>query len=114
MRAPIRIISLLLAVSTGIFAQSDRGTVTGTISDPGGSVVAGAQIEAKNLSTGLTYQSASTGTGNYTVTELPVGQYEIDAAVPALRNMFGRAWSCRRRRHTASTSLSKWARRPSL
>ena len=85
MRSPIRIISLLLLVSTGIFAQSDRGTITGTVSDPGGAVVAGAQIEAKNLSTGLTYQSASTGTGNYTVTELPVGQYEIDVTVPGFK-----------------------------
>ena len=67
------------------FAQSDRGTITGTVSDPGGAVIAAAAIEARNLSTGLTYQSASTATGNYTVPELPVGSYEITASVPGFK-----------------------------
>src|ERR1700722_14618302 len=73
----------ILAISA--LAQSDRGTITGTISDPAGAVVPNAPVEARNLSTGLTYQSQSTDTGNYTVTELPVGQYEITATVPGFK-----------------------------
>jgi len=63
------------------FAQSDRSTITGTISDQSGAVVANAPIEAKNLATGLVYRAASTATGNYTIGELPVGTYEVTVGV---------------------------------
>jgi len=63
--------SFLLAVGLlfglALFAQSDRGTITGTISDPAGAVVAGARIEAKNIATSAVYEVASTDTGNYTL-----------------------------------------------
>ena len=54
----------IFLLAWGAFAQSDRGTITGTISDPAGAMVAGAAIEAKNQATGVTYQAASTATGN--------------------------------------------------
>src|SRR5947209_7761360 len=40
-----------LAIAFSAFAQSDRGTITGTISDPAGAIIAGAAIEAKNVNT---------------------------------------------------------------
>ncbi|HEY3825729.1 MAG TPA: TonB-dependent receptor [Bryobacteraceae bacterium] len=85
MRSPVRLFCSLLLISTAAFAQSDRGTITGTVADPAGAVVPNASIEAKNLATGLTYQTASTATGNYTVTELPAGPYEINATVPGFK-----------------------------
>jgi carboxypeptidase family protein len=68
-----------------LFAQSDRGTITGTVSDPAGAVVAGAAIEAKNEGTGVTYQAATTPTGNYTIVQLPAGAYEVSVAVPGFK-----------------------------
>jgi hypothetical protein len=67
--------SLLFVV--GAFGQTDRGTITGTISDPAGAVVASAMVEAKNMDTAALYQGGSSGTGNYTLTQLPAGTYEI-------------------------------------
>ena len=58
-------------------AQTDRGTLTGTVSDPAGAVVPNAAIVAKNLETGAEYRAATSGTGNYTVSELPAGVYEL-------------------------------------
>jgi hypothetical protein len=52
-RTKFRLVGIL-ALAAAAFAQSDRGTITGTVSDPGGAIVAGAAIEARNLSTGLT------------------------------------------------------------
>jgi hypothetical protein len=75
----------LFLFASAAFGQSDRSTITGTISDPGGAVVASAPVEARNLSTGLMYQSVSTATGNYTITELPVGQYELTVAVSGFK-----------------------------
>jgi hypothetical protein len=67
------------------FAQSDRGTITGTISDPAGAVVANAQIEARNAQTGAVYPVASSATGNYTIVEMPAGTYELTVTVPGFK-----------------------------
>jgi hypothetical protein len=67
------------------FAQSDRGTVTGTISDPAGAVVAGAGIQARNVETGSIYEGASSATGNYTLSQLPAGNYEMTVTVPGFK-----------------------------
>src|SRR5215471_11693082 len=75
----------LFAAALAAFAQSDRGTITGTISDPAGAVVAGAQVEAKNVANGVTYEAASTGTGNYTLAQLPAGDYEMTVTVPGFK-----------------------------
>ena len=72
-------------LSVAAFGQSDRGTVTGTVSDPAGAVVAGVNIEAKNVETGVPYQAASTDTGNFTIGQLPAGVYEISATVPGFK-----------------------------
>jgi hypothetical protein len=68
-----------------VFAQSDRGTITGTVSDPAGAVVAGAPIEAKQVETGAVYQAGSSATGNYTLAQLPAGQYELSVTVPGFK-----------------------------
>jgi hypothetical protein len=67
------------------FAQSDRGTITGTVSDPAGAVIANAQIEAKRVETGAVYPAASSATGNYTLSQLPFGTYEISANVAGFK-----------------------------
>ena len=72
-------------LSLAAFAQSDRGTVTGTVSDPAGAVVAGAVIELKNTETGVTSQAATTATGNYTLAQIPVGTYELNVTVPGFK-----------------------------
>src|ERR1700730_12567473 len=75
----------LLLLSVAAFAQSDRGTITGTIADPAGPVVASASIEAKNIETGAVFLAASSDTGNYTLAQLPVGTYEISVAVAGFK-----------------------------
>src|SRR5271156_3994105 len=77
-------VSLLLFVSAA-FAQSNLGTITGTITDPAGAVVPNAPIEARNVDTGALYQAAASGTGNYTIAQLPVGTYEISVTVSGFK-----------------------------
>ena len=38
-------------------------------------------MEAKNTATGVVYQAATTSTGNYTISDLPVGVYTITVTV---------------------------------
>ena len=73
----------LLALSAA--AQSDRGTITGTVSDPSGAVVANAPISAKHLETGATFEAGTSATGNYTLSQLPTGTYELTVNVPGFK-----------------------------
>ncbi len=75
----------LFLLASAAFAQTDRGTITGTISDPAGAVIASAAIEAKNVATGAVYQAASSGTGNYTIAQLPAGTYDLSVTVPGFK-----------------------------
>jgi hypothetical protein len=67
------------------FAQSDRGTITGTIVDPAGAIIANAAVEATNTGTGVAYPGASSTTGNYTLAQLPVGTYDLSVVVPGFK-----------------------------
>ena len=67
----------LFLSAVSLFAQSDRGTITGTVTDPTGAVIADAPIEARNPDTGISTKVASSATGNYTIPGLAAGNYEI-------------------------------------
>ncbi len=80
-----RVVIIAFVSALAAFCQSDRGTITGTVSDPAGAVVAGAPIEAKNLETGAVYNGASSATGNYTLAQIPTGTYEVTVTVPGFK-----------------------------
>src|SRR5215469_4207167 len=79
----LAVCSLFVALTA--LSQSDRGTITGAVSDPAGAVVAGAPIQAKNIQTGVLYQGATSTTGNFTIAQLPVGTYEVSVTVPGFK-----------------------------
>ena len=66
-------------------AQTGNGTITGVITDPTGAVIANAAIEVKNTETGVVFRAVSTDTGNFTVTQLPLGSYELTTTVQGFK-----------------------------
>ena len=68
----------LLFVSSA-FGQSDRGSVTGRVTDPNGAGVANAKITATNLNTAETREVKTSDDGNYTIPELKADPYKITA-----------------------------------
>jgi hypothetical protein len=70
----------MLFGAIALFAQSDRGTITGTVTDPTGAVVGNAPIVARNIDNGTVTNVASSATGNYTIPSLPSGNYELRVA----------------------------------
>src|SRR4051794_13399671 len=64
-------------LSSPILAQTDRGTITGTVSDPAAAVISGAKITARRVDTGAVYETTTTETGNYTLPSLQVGTYDL-------------------------------------
>lgn len=66
-------------------AQGPVGTLTGTVTDPGGAVVPGAAIVAKNTATGVETNTTTTNTGTYTLPYLPSGTYNVRISAPGFR-----------------------------
>ena len=71
----MRLIVFLFCASTA-FAQS-AGTVTGTVLNLPGDPVPNAPIQATNVSTSAVYKAASSEKGEYTLSQLPPGTYEV-------------------------------------
>jgi hypothetical protein len=67
------------------FAQSTLGTITGLISDSSGAVVPQASVTARNEATGARATTVTSNTGNYVLSSLPVGSYEISATSPGFK-----------------------------
>ena len=67
-----------LLVTSALWAQSERGTITGTVRDASGAVVPGAKVTLTNTQTGVAFTIPSTNAnGDYTVPQLPVGIYTV-------------------------------------
>ncbi len=62
---------------TGILAQATSGTVIGTVQDSTGAAVPGATVAIENPAKGLTLQTTTNESGNYTQTDVPPGTYTI-------------------------------------
>src|ERR1700729_2217387 len=67
----------LLLSPISLMAQTDRGTITGTIRDQSGRVIAGAHLEVRSLSTSLEHTTVTDGAGVYVVTSLATGIYQV-------------------------------------
>jgi carboxypeptidase family protein len=72
-------IAALLLMTSSAWAQSFRGSIRGTVTDPSGSVIAGAKVTAKNISTGLQREATTGQDGAYVLAELPAGEYTVMA-----------------------------------
>lgn len=70
---------LVLAGQLAIWGQSEAGTgtINGTVTDPSGAVVAGANVTATNKATGLTREVKTSDGGVFTFVRLPVGMYDL-------------------------------------
>lgn len=60
-----------------IYAQGVTGTITGTVSDPSGAPVVGAHVTIRAVDTNAMRSVTTSGSGSYTVPQLPPGHYEI-------------------------------------
>ena len=84
----LTVVVCLLALAFITVAQSDRGTITGAITDPSGALIPAAKVTLTNSDTGTRSETVATETGNYTLPSLPAGNYTLK--VEAVRE--GRVW----------------------
>jgi hypothetical protein len=73
-----RAICIIGILSAALAWASVGGSISGTVKDPSGRVVANAEVTAKETSTGIAYKARTDNKGFYTLPVLPVGHYELD------------------------------------
>jgi hypothetical protein len=72
----LAVISLM--TSTAVYAQSDNGSIVGTVTDTTGAVIPNAAITVTNVDTGLKFTSKSNDSGEFQVFAVPRGNYKAD------------------------------------
>jgi hypothetical protein len=85
MRRILIILVFLLLVAAAVFAQNNRGSITGSITDSAGALMPGVRVEARNTETDALFQVASNSTGTYTIAQLPAGTYQISVSIPGFK-----------------------------
>lgn len=70
------VVSVFL-LNVSLSAQTFRGTILGTVTDPSGAVIAGATVTVKNTGTGLQRTTQTSADGSYSLPELPIGTYSV-------------------------------------
>jgi hypothetical protein len=68
---------LILGSVEAAFAQVDRAVLEGTVSDPSGGVIVGADVKLVAVETGLSEEGHTNSKGYYRVSGLPVGGYMV-------------------------------------
>jgi len=79
------LLSLGFFLAHPVFASGPTGTITGTVTDPSGAVVAKAHITARNVATNAVREAETNGDGDYTLALLPLGRYQVTAESKGFR-----------------------------
>ena len=76
---PLIIVSALLLISVGVFAQTtiSTGSIVGTVTDPSGALVSDAKVHITNKGTGQVMTTTTTSSGTYASGALNPGGYTV-------------------------------------
>src|SRR5580692_1557049 len=81
-----RFIVLVLLGATG-YAQTFRGAINGTVTDPSGAVVASASVKATNVATAVGITATTTSGGEFAFQDLPLGTYKVEVTAAGFRHV---------------------------
>jgi hypothetical protein len=76
---------LVLVWCVPSFGQVLKGSISGTVTDPQGAVVSGAQVKATQLETGTVLTSTSDNSGSFHFNLIPAGTYKIEVSAPGFK-----------------------------
>jgi hypothetical protein len=83
--AGLRLALLVLFCACAAFAQRDLATITGTVTDSTGGVVANAKVTITEQGTGQIYELTTNGTGEFTRPALKPSTYNISVTAPGFK-----------------------------
>ena len=76
---------LLLVVASPTHAQLTTSPIVGEVRGPSGAMLPGATVSARHLESGLEREAVSGADGEFTLAALPLGTYEVRAALSGFR-----------------------------
>lgn len=74
----ICVLAFLVLVPCGLLLAGVTASLSGTVTDPSGAIVAGATVTATNVDTGVASTQTTNAQGVYSFPELPPGKYVLD------------------------------------
>ena len=74
---------LVLVFSAAAFAQT--GSITGTVKDPSGAAIAGANVVVASPDRGITRTMTTNSTGDYNESALPQGSYDVTVSAAGFK-----------------------------
>jgi hypothetical protein len=87
MRSGSRVVllSFLLFLAPPATAQTGLATLTGTVTDQTGAVIAGVPIRAVHVDSGTVMETVTSGTGNYTIGQMLIGRWDVTVESPGFK-----------------------------
>src|SRR5712692_9692502 len=77
MRRLFLAVLVILTLSFAANAQTFRGAINGTVTDPSGSSVPNAQVKATESATGIDHTTVTTSDGTFAFHDIPLGFYKV-------------------------------------
>ncbi|MFN0172539.1 MAG: carboxypeptidase regulatory-like domain-containing protein [Bryobacteraceae bacterium] len=81
----LRVAFLLVLLPVFLLGQATEGTILGTITDPTGAVMPNTTVQVLNTGTGVTRTAATDASGEFVVTNLPLGTYQVSAEMKGFK-----------------------------
>lgn len=76
------ILTLLLLLPFSVNAQTQSSSVRGTVTDPNGAVIPGANVKAINVATNESRSTVSDDQGSFAISSLAPGSYRVEVEAP--------------------------------
>jgi len=77
MKQVIVAILVVLSLAVAANAQTFRGAINGTVTDPSGAVVPNAAVKATEIATGIDHTTVTTTDGAFSFQDIPLGFYKV-------------------------------------
>ena len=82
--------TLFLLISGISVAQSDRGSIAGTVVDSTGAAVSSASVVARGTATGSVYKTVTTPEGAYRIADIALGSYDVTVEAAGFKSTIQR------------------------
>ena len=81
----MRHFAILLLAAVAAMAQTERGNLTGHVTDPSGGVIAGATVSVTRISTNTHAEITTTSAGEYNLPNLSPGEYRVEISAAGFK-----------------------------